>query len=394
MDSLYYDLQNGISGDMAVAALLSLDDDLDYIREKLAKLNLSGYEIDYKRVQRNGVWGRTFNISSRNEREARSYRDIKTIIEESGLRSGEKTLSHNIFENLARAESRIHGVPLEEVHFHEMGAIDSIIDTVSFSILHEKHRWEKVLSSYISLGSGKTKSMHGTIPVPAPATLEILKGLPVVGTVHPYELTTPTGASIVKTVVKEFGPLPKCIIKNIGLGFGKRKQPGFNGLRVFEFEPIVEEPLPSSHTVTVIDVTIDDSTPEEIAFLQEEILSQGALDVYVTPIFMKKNRPAFNLSIVTRPEDFEKCSKTILLRSSSFGMRYQYYFRKTLERRIEKVETEYGNIAVKIGYLNGKVVKVSPEYEDCRRASLANNIPIREIFEKAKRSAKEKLGIP
>ena len=239
------------------------------------------------------------------------------------------------------------------------------------------------IASPIPLGSGLAESMHGTIPVPAPATLEILKGLPVTGTGGAHELTTPTGAAIVKTVAGRFGSLPPCVIREVSMGYGKRRTHGLNALRLFVIDETVADTTGTDHTVAVIEVTIDDSTPEEIGFLTEELLAGGALDAYVTPVFMKKNRPAFNVTIVCAVENFELCARAVLERSSSLGLRYQYYNRRTLERKVVKVETSFGPISVKVGLLGGRAVKASPEYEDCRAAARASGAPLREVYREA-----------
>ena len=302
MNTLYFDLQCGISGDMAVAALLSLtgstEQGADDLRAKLRSLPLSEYEIEVTQTRRNGLEGALFTVHADTRGEKpRDYGSIRRLIEGSGLRPEEKNLSLSIFETIARAEASVHGVPLERVHFHELGAVDSILDIVSFSILYTGLQPDTSHASPVSLGSGTTRSMHGEIPVPAPATLEILKGLPVRGTGKPFELTTPTGAAILRTAVSRFGPLPRSRILATGLGFGHRENDSFNGLRVLALEPILEPESREGDSVAVIEVTIDDSTPEEMGFLHELLLSEGAKDVWTAPVQMKKNRPGFNVTV-------------------------------------------------------------------------------------------------
>ncbi len=397
MSNLFFDLQNGISGDMAVAALLSLMEDdrkylMRFIREKLNTLPLAGYDILSQREERFGMWGNTFSVrTGKKEKKPRNFRQIKQLILRSGLEKGEKELATAIFKTLAQAEAKVHGVDVEEVHFHEIGAVDSIVDIVSFSVLFLKLSVTKSFASPIALGQGSTTSLHGPLPVPAPATLEILKGLPVHGTTKNYELTTPTGAAILKNVVSQFGPLPKGIIKGIGVGYGSRKSEAPNALRVLAFDELMDETCTHANAVVVMDVTIDDSTPEEVAFLQEELFTAGALEVYVTPVYMKKNRPGFNLTVISKPDLFDPIADTILIKSSSFGLRYNYYSRKYLDREIKKVETPYGPIRVKVGILGGKVVKLSPEYEDSRKAAQKHNLPIQKVIDEAKKSAEMHL---
>jgi uncharacterized protein (TIGR00299 family) protein len=397
MSNLFFDLQNGISGDMAVAALLSLKENegknlMKFIREKLRTLPLTGYDILSHREERFGLWGNTFSVRvGEKEKKLRDFRQIKDLILRSGLDKREKNLATAIFKTLAQAEAKVHSVDVEEVHFHEIGAVDSIVDIVSFSVLFLKLAMTKSFATTIALGHGSTFGLHGPLPIPAPATLEILKGLPVYGTTKNYELITPTGAAILKNVVSQFGPLPKGIIKGIGLGYGSRKSEGSNALRVLAFDELNDEAGTSSDAVVVVDVTIDDSTPEEIAFLQEELFAVGALEVYVTPVYMKKNRPGFNITVINKPDRFDQIVDTILIKSSSFGLRYNYYSRKYLDREIKKVETQYGPVRIKVGMLGGRVVKRSPEYDDCRKAAQKHDLPIREVFDEAIKRAEEHL---
>jgi uncharacterized protein (TIGR00299 family) protein len=396
MNALYFDLQCGISGDMAVAALLSLTghEEGEDLRERLRALPLSGYEIEVKRERRKGLEGTRFTVHTGDRREKpRDYFNIRTLIDGSGLHEGEKRLALSIFETLARAEASVHGVPPEKVHFHELGAVDSIIDIVSFSILFSKLQADEVHASPVSLGSGTTTSMHGEIPIPAPATLEILKGLPVRGTGKPFELTTPTGAAILRTVVTRFGPLPPGRILTTGLGFGHRKNGSFNGLRVLSFDPSFELDDAEGDRIVVIEVTIDDSTSEEIGFLQELLLSEGAKDVWVAPVQMKKNRPGFNLTLLCEPGELDRFGRVLLSHSSSFGLRYSFQDRMCLGRRLQEVPTAYGPIAVKIGMLGDVVLKAVPEYEDCRAAALKHGVPLRRVFEAARTEAGRQLGM-
>jgi uncharacterized protein (TIGR00299 family) protein len=398
MSALYFDLCCGISGDMAVAALLSLAGQVERegkeLSERLRTLPLSGYEIEVKRERRKGLEGTLFTVHTGNRREKpRDYSNIRTLLGGSGLPEDEKMLALAIFETLAQAEASVHGVPQEKVHFHELGAVDSIVDIVCFSILYTKLRAGETHASPVSLGSGITASMHGEIPLPAPATLEILRGLPVRGTVKPFELTTPTGAAILRTVVKQFGPLPPGRIRALGLGFGHRENGSFNGLRILSFDPSFEQEDADMDRIAVIEVTIDDSTPEEIGFLQEILLSGGAKDAWVAPVQMKKNRPGFNLTVLCDPGELDHFARVLLHHCSSFGLRYSLQDRMCLERRVQEVSTAYGPIAVKIGMLGGAVLKAVPEYEDCRAAALKHGVPLRLVFETARTEAARQLGI-
>lgn len=380
-------MTSGVSGDMAVAALLALGENKGLLMEKLSALRLEGYRIDISDERRNGISGKIFTVHTDEKHiRPRNYGDIQHLIESSSLNERGKTLSLTVFRHIADAESKVHGVPIEKVHFHEVGALDSIIDVVSFSVLYLNLGVESSSASKFHFGQGSTKSMHGVIPVPAPATVEITRGLPVKGTEIGHELTTPTGAAIVKSVAGTYGPLPEGIVLNAGTGFGTRKTEGFNALRVFELDETPGRTLTAEQTVTVIEVTIDDSTPEEVSFLQDRLFAEGALDVFFTPIYMKKNRPAFNITVLCSPALFEKCANTVLRESSTFGLRYQHYRRKTLERRTQQVLTKYGTITVKIGMLDGKVVKSAPEYEDVKAAANRHGVPLQRIIDEVRKT--------
>jgi hypothetical protein len=233
--------------------------------------------------------------------------------------------------------------------------------------------------------------MHGTIPVPAPATLEILKGIPVRGTDREAELVTPTGASIIKNTISRFGPLPGCTVERIGYGFGQRTSTHPNMLRVLQIDEHAHAQDYERGAVSMIQVTIDDSTPEEVAFLQELLFKEGALDVWITPVYMKKNRPGFNISVLSAPQTFDRLCTTMLRKSSSFGLRFSTHERICLRRTEKRVSTEYGDISVKIGMIGDEIVKYAPEYEDCRGAAQKHNVPVQAVFDAAKREAAKML---
>ncbi len=382
---LYFDLRYGASGDMLIASLINLTDKHNYVAERLKLLNLDGYKIDYKKEMRNHIEGGRFIVScDQKNKPSRKYKDIVNLINSSDLNNNEKKLALKIFRRVAEAEAKVHKVNIEEVHFHEIGAIDSIIDIVGFSILYNSLNITGVVSSPFYVGSGNIHSMHGEIPVPVPATTELIKGLPVIGTEYPFEILTPTGAAILSTITDSFGPLPPCIIKNTGIGFGSRRE-NFNGLRVFEIERITSSPQNEDYNdlITLIETTIDDSTPEEIGHLQNLLLNNGVLDVYITPVVMKKSRPGFNISVLLHPQNINKITELIFKNSSTFGVRYSFYLRKILDRKIEEVSTPYGKVRVKMGILDGEIVQISPEYEDCARISERIKVPVSEIYQLA-----------
>jgi len=384
MSSLYFEQTNGISGDMAVAALLNIDNNFEYLKKRLALLKLRGFSVEYQTEQRNGITGGRFIVHSSNvAHTTRTFKNIASLIEASSLTKEEKQLSMRIFQRIAEAESAVHNLPVEEVHFHEVGAIDSIIDIVSFAILFTAKHIDKCFASWFHLGIGETKSLHGTIPIPAPATLELVKNLPVRGTNKHHELTTPTGAGIITTIANQFGVLPPSRIVKFGLGFGSRKEDGINGLRVFEIQLLPGEVIHSTAEtlIAVIETTIDDSTPEEIAHLHQQLFDSGARDVFITPILMKKGRPGFNISALVEPQSVDSIKEILLNQSSTFGIRFYYAQREVLNRRIEQIDTDYGTVGVKVGLKANKILKLVPEYEDCARIARITGKPLRKVYE-------------
>ena len=391
MSNIYFDQHYGVSGDMINAALLNMEDNFETLIERLGLLNIEGYRVEYKSEKRNYIVGGRFIVHT-DEKSivSRNYNDIKKLISSSGLSVKEKELSLKIFKNVAKAESRVHGIDIDKIHFHEVGALDSIIDIVGFSILISALKINKCYASYFFLGNGKTISQHGEIPIPAPATVEIIKGYPAVGTVQNNELTTPTGAAIITSISEDFGPLPGSIIKKVGTGFGTRNN-NLNALRVY----LLEEPEKliqyNDESLLIVETTIDDSTSEEIAFLQEMLFKKGVLDMFITPVIMKKSRPGFNITVIDYPHNLQEIIDTIFKNSSTFGIRYNFVLRKSLERKIIDVNGKYGKVAVKIGYNGKKAIKYSPEYEVCSRISKEKGIPLREIYEDAIFNVKTQL---
>ncbi len=394
-DELYFDLSYGASGDMLNAALINLGGDFDNLLKRLALIELKNYRIEYKSETRSMIRGGRFRvIYDRTNHPMRKYSDIIRIIDESDLNNSEKSLSKKIFQRIGEAEASVHGVKLEDVHFHEIGAVDSIVDIVGFSILYNSLNINKCSSSYFHTGTGSTNSMHGEIPVPAPATVEIIKGFPVKGTAIQREILTPTGAAIVATVSEQYGPLPECIIEKTGVGFGSYKD-SFNGLRVFKIKraETLESTETAKNLVGVIETNIDDSTPEEIGRLQEVLFEIGVLDMFVTPVIMKKSRPGYNITVITSPGEIDRVTEAVFKNSSTFGIRYRFMFRKVLERKFREIKLPYGTIKIKIGLYNGEITQISPEYEDCAEISRKTGMPIKDVFFDAVSRAREELNL-
>jgi len=375
MKILYLDCQAGISGDMTVAALLDLGVPLTHLEAELVKLRIAAdsYELSAGVTNRQGIVALKFDVAVHDRHTGRHYSDISELISASGLSARVKELSLRIFARLAEAEAKVHGLPVENVHFHEVGALDSIVDIVGTAICLEYLGVESVTASSLPLCSGFVQSEHGLLPLPAPATAELLKGLPVHGATGSGERVTPTGAAIVAAVASSFGPAPAMKIEKIGYGAGGKDFPELaNILRAFI--GTVDSGAESGRMV-VIEANIDDSAPEVLGYAMERLLTAGANDVWFTPIQMKKNRPAVMLSLISPPEDVEKFAAIVFKETAAIGLRSYPVSRVTLERRMEERETAFGRVRFKVTPFGEK-----PEFEDCRRIALEKGLPLQDLL--------------
>ena len=384
MTLAYFDCFSGISGDMTLGALVDAGVSIDALRAELAKLNLSGYEIKAEKVKRSGLAATKVHVLLDGKKQpARYLTDIRKLIEASSLSSSVKEKSMNIFERLARAEATVHGTSLDNVHFHEVGAVDAIVDIAGSIIGLEMLGISNVAASPINLGSGTIKTLHGTLPVPAPATAELLRGIPSYGSTIPFELTTPTGAVILSAVSSFFGPMPQMRISRQAHGAGGKEIPGQpNVLRLIIGEPAAAYEEDSS---IVIETNIDDMNPQVYDYIIEKLMKQGAQDVYLTPIIMKKGRPAILLSVLTERLKSDQVLETIFRETTSIGARIQEVARKKLSREIKEVDTIYGKIRMKISRHGDKILTATPEYDDCRRIAEEKQVPLKTVLEEAKK---------
>jgi pyridinium-3,5-bisthiocarboxylic acid mononucleotide nickel chelatase len=393
--AIYIDCFSGISGDMMVAALLDLaieGADILFLTNELKKLDLSGYGISTSIENRNGISATAFKVEIINRQHSRNYSQIKELIQKSMLGQEVKDLSVRIFSEIAVAEAKIHGTTPELVHFHEVGAIDSIIDILSVSILAEKLKIEKVFSKVVPLGSGTANTMHGRIPVPAPATLEILKGVPVSGGGMDFEATTPTGAAVLKVLVNEWTDIPQIVIQSIGNGAGSIISSGNNSLpnilRILYGDTDKNEPensgFPSEmdavEKLFILSTNIDDCTAETAGYVLEKLFSAGAYDAWTESVYMKKNRPAFKICALFGRQDLGRFLNIIFTETSSLGVRVEEITRYCLKRKEIVVSLQYGQTKAKIGYLNGKPVTYSPEYESCKELAIKTGKPLKEVY--------------
>jgi uncharacterized protein (TIGR00299 family) protein len=384
MKILYFDCPMGISGDMCLGSLIDLGVDLRLILRGLKCLGLKGFEVKVRKEERHSISATSFRVVCGDSRKHRSFGHIKDMIGRSPLKDEVKGLSIDIFRTIAKAEGKIHGVPPLEVHFHEIGALDSIVDIVGASIAIDSLGIEMFCSSPIPLGSGWVSTMHGTLPIPAPATLEILKGVPIGASDAPFELTTPTGAAIIKTLSRAYGAMPPMAVEGIGYGAGKKDfRERANVARVVLGEAL-KGMVPSEGDVVVMETNIDDLSPQVAGYLMERLYEAGALEVFYTPVQMKKNRPGVLLTLLAEEKVAETLLNVIFTESTSIGVRTCQARRHCLERRLETVKTGYGPVTVKVSIMDGAVVNVQPEYEDCRRLALKRGAALKDVMDAAR----------
>jgi uncharacterized protein (TIGR00299 family) protein len=383
MKIAYFDCFAGISGDMTLGALIGAGADPDRLRRDLAALGVGGYRIEVGRRIAGYIEATDVRVilDDPHHGHHRHLKEILETIRVTSLSDPVKQTAERIFRRLAAAEGRVHGHPPEAVHFHEVGAVDAIVDIVGTAICLEMLGWPKVVSSPMPTFHGYVKGSHGIFPLPAPATAEILRGVPWRKLDIEGELVTPTGAAIIAEIASGFGPLPAMTIESIGYGAGKSDFGIPNALRVMIGEESVASP--GSGRITVIETNIDDLNPQFYEIAMERLFAAGALDVYMSPIQMKKNRPGTLLSVICDPELTESIAAVVLAETSTFGVRISRWERICLDRRWEEVVTEFGAVRIKVGQRNGREIQASPEYEDCKRAATEHSVAIRRVYESA-----------
>lgn len=379
----YFDCFAGISGDMTLGALLDAGADEKAFRAELSKLSGIEFGLEISKVVKRGIQGTHVEVKISEDHHHRHLRHITDIIGSSTLSDAVKTRAISVFRRLAEAEGKVHGTSPEEVHFHEVGAVDAIVDIVGASIGIELLRIEQAVSAPLPMGHGFVMAAHGKIPLPAPATVELLQGVPVYSAGIEGELVTPTGAAIIRTLASSFGNMPTMTVESTGYGAGTSDFGIPNLLRIFIGEAAAENALPASHKVSVIETNIDDMNPEFYDSAFAKLFSAGALDVYMTPIYMKKSRPATLLSAICPVEKTDEIARIVLTETSSFGVRISTAERRCLDRKWKTVSTQFGDIPVKVGSLADSEITASPEYEDCKKAAEAHSIPVRRVYEAA-----------
>ncbi len=378
----YFDCFSGISGDMTLGALIDLGVPAEWLKRSLESIPLGGFDLAVTGVSRNGIHAKGVQVDAEDDAQSRYYADIRSLIEKSPLPTNVKKTSLDIFKKIAVAEAAIHDCPIEKVHFHEVGGIDAIVDIVGTALCVDYLKLEKIFASRIPLGRGFVECSHGTLPVPAPATLKILKGVPVYGTEIPHELVTPTGAAIVVTLAESFGRMPDMIVEKSGYGAGKRDLESIpNLLRIITGIAVDHQTGRQQDSIVMVETCIDDMNPEVFSFLMERLFAEGALDVYWIPVFMKKNRPGTMVQVLCCKDQKNAVIACILSETTSSGVRFYDVKRCILEREKITIDTVYGSLQAKLVVSPDGSERVVPEYEVCKKIALENNIPIRIVYD-------------
>ena len=361
---------------MTVGALLDAGADWNGLEQALNSLQL-GATYRFEKTKRRGIAAGKFTVEGGEQKSHRHLSHIIRMIDAAPLSARVKQLSTRVFTALGEAEAKVHNLPLEKVHFHEVGAVDSISDIVGACFCLDNLGIESVASSAINVGFGTVKTEHGVLPIPAPATAELLAGKPIYARGPEMELTTPTGAAILAGLATHFGPLPALVMERTGHGAGDRDfSEHANVLRVLVGRT---REVPESTTISVIETNLDDATPEVVGYAMERLFEQGALDVTLTPIFMKKNRPGVLLRVLARPEDQEKLASVVLAETTTLGLRVTMAERRVQPRRFVEVATRHGNVRMKVAETGA----FAAEYEDCRKLALASGVPLKEVLAEA-----------
>ncbi|MDI6801553.1 MAG: nickel pincer cofactor biosynthesis protein LarC [Thermodesulfovibrionales bacterium] len=390
MKIAYFDCFSGISGDMCLGAIIDAGADIGIIKRELKKIPVKGYDLALKKVDRAGISSSKVDVILQKSKvksqksEVKKWKDIEKIIKASSLSDKIKQRGLHIFKRLFETEARVHGEPFEKIHLHELGGIDCIVDIFGTIIGIDALGVEKIYVSSINLGSGTINTVHGALPVPAPATIELLKSYPVYASDIPFELTTPTGAAIITGLDSTFSPIPKMNVHKIGYGAGNKDIKTMpNTLRLFIGE---RKDIPDEGHVMVIETNIDDMNPQIYEDVMEKLLASGALDVFIENVIMKKGRPAIKLTVIADKKRLNTLTDMLFKETTTIGVRFYEAHRKILSREIKKIKTRYGDVRIKISKLGDTVVNISPEYEDLKSISKKTKIPIKKLSEEVLRN--------
>ena len=386
MNLAYFDCFSGISGDMMLGALIDAGCDVSHLRKELQALQVPGWELSSEKVWKNGMAATFAKVKTEDQKKHRSLTDILEILNQSQLGPQVRDRASAIFQKLGEAEARVHDVPLGKIHFHEVGAVDAIVDIVGACIGFQALGIDKFACSPLNVGGGTAKMAHGVLPVPAPATANLLQGKPTYSNGVQRELVTPTGAAIVATLCDRFGPQPPMTVSAIGYGAGSADIEGQpNVLRIMIGES-AEKAVPGyDEEISVIEANLDDMNPQIYGYFLEKALAAGALDVYTTPVQMKKNRPGTLLTVLCKPPDANALTSMIFAETTTFGVRTTRAQRRILPREHVSVSTTFGDVRIKLSRVNGRILHVSPEFEDCRKLAVEKNVPLQQVINEALR---------
>ncbi len=381
----YFDCFSGASGDMILGALIDAGLNPRRLREALTKLRIPTVRIRVRKVLKKGISGTQVLVEGRNEKRFhRNLNEVLQIIKRSRVEKEVRERSEEIFRRIASVEGKIHQIPTEEVHFHELGGLDSIVDIVGAVWGIRELGIEKIHVSRVNVGAGFVKCEHGILPVPAPAALSLMEGKPIYSSGVERELLTPTGAALLATLGSEFGAMPRLHVERVGYGAGRDDLPHPNLLRLIVG---TSESTSEKETVAVIETNIDDMNPQFYDYVMERLLAMEVLEVFVTPILMKKNRPGHLLTVICPSGKLPSVAKFLFEETTTLGLRWHEEEREKTDRKILRLQTRYGRIRFKLARWEGRTVNLSPEYDDCKRLALERGIPLKEVFEEAKRAA-------
>lgn len=394
MRVLYMDVYSGIAGDMMLAALVHLGLPFEYLKENLDRLNLAGYELEYGAVEKNHIAAGKIDVHVSERHVHRHLKDILEIIEKAGYNQTVKSISEAVFRKIAEAEARIHNTTPDKIHFHEVGAVDAIVDIVGTAIGIDYFKPDYIIASPVPLSRGVIRAAHGILPVPAPATMEILKGIAVEHIDGEGERVTPTGAAILTTLRAMYGypGQPSYRIDNISYGAGTKDFPDRTNLLRLVLGHLDESASVPTDEVEILETNIDDMIPQTYGYLLDRLYQEGASEVYITPVYMKKNRPGQLLTVICKKDLVSKLSDIIFYETTTAGIRYRTMNRRILERRVVRVDTPYGPVGVKILKF-GNRIKLQPEYEDCKKAAGEHSVALAEVIRTAVRQAEIKEGL-
>jgi uncharacterized protein (TIGR00299 family) protein len=385
MKIAYFDCFSGASGDMILGSMIDAGLSPHLLREELRKLQIPTVRLEVKKVLKGGISATQVIVEGRDEtRSHRNLKELLRIVERSHLEPEVKKKSKEIFQRIASVEAKIHRKPMEEIHFHELGGLDSIVDIVGSVWGLCQMGIDELYVSKVNAGAGFVKCEHGILPVPAPATLALMKGKPIYSSGVERELLTPTGAAILTSLGSQFGQMPPMSLERIGYGAGRDDLPHPNLLRL-----IIGTSTATSgkERVVVIETNIDDMNPQFYDYIMEKLLAMGVLEVFLTPIMMKKNRPATLLTVISPSEKLPSVTAFLLRETTTLGLRWREEERSRTDREIISLQTRYGKIRFKLARWEGNVVNLSPEYEDCKRLALRKRIPLKDVFEEVKKEA-------